>query len=100
MTDNVTYKPGWRVEMNRPLNDEDRHLLVLHVTALFPNSCGSEPSTVQVAQSTFIPLSEWERLGDMDQLEWVRFAVWQLEAHESDEWFKFRGTVVRDPHER
>jgi hypothetical protein len=94
----VTYKPGWRIEMNRPLTAEDRHMLMLVVSASFPNSCGSSPATVQVGQSLFLPLEAWERMEDRTQLEWIRHAVRSLEEHESDEWFKFRGTVVHDPH--
>jgi hypothetical protein len=99
VADRVKYKPGWKIEMQRPLSvtTNDLQLMVL---ASFPNSCGSTPPTVQVAQSVFLPLEAWERMEDEVQLEWIRHAVWSLERHEADEWFKYMGTVVNDPHHR
>lgn len=98
VTHRVTYKPGWTVELQRPLPEYERHNLHLMVTASWPNSCGDTPPTIKTACARTVPLQLWESMDDTAQLRWIYMAVEDLERHEQDEWFKVDGVCVHNPH--
>jgi hypothetical protein len=91
----ITYKPNWTLEV---WGDH------LHVAADVGDAAVpavpvvpdvSDPrKIVKIAIGRTIP----EDLKEADFVDFIRHAITDLELHERDEWFKFDGVPVKEPH--
>jgi 5-methylcytosine-specific restriction endonuclease McrA len=93
----ITYKPGWRLSVTRRqdyLFGGSPGVNLLRITAEVPDA--RHPGrTTTVTADNFIPeyVDSEEHL-----LRWVRHALTQVELHERDEFFRYQGDLVNDPH--
>lgn len=96
----VTYKPGWEITADwdgYPYGRIDPFTILLKVACPQPDTVTGEMTTIhhQMAASVFTI----EHMKDGDILSYlVARSIHQMEMHEMDEWFKFDGIHVKDPH--
>ena len=83
----IKYKPGWSFHH---VNDEWGH--TMRIMALVPHSVTLEPTLFQFVR--IIP-----PLPDETAFKgWMRVILKEAELHELDEFFRFDGELVNDPH--
>lgn len=100
----ITYKPGWRFNVAsryfdyQPTRPWDIDRVIITITAPMPNLNG-DGTTVDVISQKQIECLQLERMKDEDILDyWITHCILDLEKHEMDEWLKFDGFHVREPH--
>lgn len=86
------YKPGYRIDAK---HDHDGWVM-LRIIAYVPDSRG-RTGDIKVAQ--VMPVMS-EVIVDLEALKWMVHGLCQsLESHEIDEWLRFSGELVKDPHQ-
>lgn len=91
-----TYRPGWEFELIPMANMQDT--LALHITARVP---AVDPPHQVIPIEFTLAITNIESLlkHPKDYLfHALKSAIYRLESHEFDEWFKYRGKHVTDPH--
>lgn len=88
--DGFGFKPNFLFEY---VYEIDFDVEKLHITMRVPNS--RDPEKMTSVGSTHI-LGRWQ--GEVYARDWIRWAIRQLENHEIDEWLRFNGELVFDPH--
>lgn len=53
---------------------------------------------IEVVHPTVVPSEAY--ISRTHMLAFIRFCLQQLALHEVDEWFRYRGVLVHDPHSR
>lgn len=85
-----SYKPGWKFRLDDSLIRDE---MVLWIEMEVLDSRGS---------GHFIPVISRQPIycqRTVDQFtRWLCASIRQLEEHETDEWFRFRGQLLHDPH--
>lgn len=105
LLDKVTYKPGWTLNAGAipageddPLDTGDYGDIVLNVTMVADDAIWDRKK-VTVYFQKIIDMGALRRMDDRKVLDYFIFgAIKELEEHECNEWFKFDGICVRDPH--
>jgi hypothetical protein len=87
-----TYKPNVELDYENRL-DFDTHYL--HISMLVPD-VNRPDRTIRISRTDKLP--QFEYIGEEGALQWVRYAVQNVEMHEVDEWIHLRGRKVFDPH--
>jgi hypothetical protein len=97
----ITYKPGWQLSVTTETRQNYLYngspvtgMKHLTITAEVPDAC-IPGKTTTVTADNFIPeyIDSEENL-----LRWVKYALTQVELHERDEFFRYQGGLVSDPH--
>lgn len=85
----VEYRPGWAftVKGGHPEGTQ------LNIRAEVEDAY-NRGMMVTLSIDTFIPPCPRPR----DFLRWLAWRLERIEIHESQEWFRWRGQIVRDPH--
>lgn len=96
----MTYKPGykfscWVEDTNRPTMEQ---VIVLNLVVPVPDSTRADQKPVSIVFTNRESVHNVIHSGPMYLLSRVQhfFLLW--ERHEMDEWFRFDGVMVRDPH--
>jgi hypothetical protein len=97
----VTYKPGWKFECwptyasNGRLSDRE-----ISIITSFTAVNAENPSSTEIFHSqNLFPAEILENMTDADLvLHVIRECIFRVEMHEVDEWLKFNGKCVREPH--
>lgn len=88
----VTYKPGWEFTV-------DSKGETIYVLASWPATDVESGEETKLHNSFGINAMQMEQMKDDDV---VKHCITQLirssELHEMDEWFRYKGEHVRDPH--
>lgn len=103
----VTYKPGWIITayphqyFNKPKDDfyrfHDTSEIIIRVVCLQPDTISGRET--EIAHHRTIHSFDLEHMKDHQIVEYlIAGAIREMELHEMDEWFKFDGEHVRDPH--
>lgn len=105
--ENFSYKPNWHFDYQLKL-DFDEHKVM--ITMRVPDSRAPTPDPVHFpmgARQTIplIPISKEVNLpeewyGEDHAKEYIRFHIRDMEDHEMDEWFRYKGELPFDPHKR
>lgn len=82
----IQYKPGWKISLTPGQ---------INITFMALDSVDQECETEVTINSSFDPL--WFRTEEK-LLAFVREAITQAELHERDEWFRYNGELLDDPH--
>lgn len=85
----IKYKPGW--EFTHQFK-EWGHVMDIHATV--PHAVTLEPMTFLFSRVIPIGVESDEALF----LKWAKAILVEAEVHELDEFFRFRGELVNDPH--
>lgn len=93
INEHVTYKPGYIIRANVPLDDLRTHLVLQLV---FDGPDSREPENTKVVSFTQFYPAPFPSLEALTQL--IRCFIHEWELHESDEWLRIDGEMVRDPH--
>lgn len=89
----VTYKPGWTLDLG-----QENWGVVLTMRMTVPDSTTYAHEPVEVVSRSPVDLWWLSRL-DRDQfLNWLFHEIMRMERHEAQEWFRFAGELVDDPH--
>ena len=90
----VTLQPGqWLSAEVEGFGSESILILNLHAEVQDSRRLGR---TLTAITSTWVPMSALE--DDNVMLAFIRKCLQQWALHEVDEWFRFRGELVNDPH--
>lgn len=90
--DHITYKPGWRFAATMPEPD------ILHLTLAYasvdarPELAGTTASLMNTVRR---PLSYMT--GEL-LLQEIEDLIMQTEQHEAQEWLRYRGRLLNNPH--
>ena len=88
----VTYKPGWRIGYTQ---SSDVHLLV----TLFAPPWADTVNKGNMIELQFSDTFNVAKMGHRGKLlKAVRRLCHYAECHEADEWLRYDGTMVHDPH--
>ena len=87
----VTYKPNWKFEIEEGW--EGQEVLAIKVKLEDSRNPGS-PALV----TNRIDLRMFESHGDSNKQSILRSWINKMEQHEIDEWLRFGGVLVFDPH--
>jgi hypothetical protein len=91
----VRYKPGWQFDL---VSDHTLGDWALMVSAPVPNAYADDPATTWT-RITSVHRIPKEIITTEDQfVDWLRHVVIGVEVHEVDEFLRFKGVQVRDPH--
>jgi hypothetical protein len=95
----LTYKESWQFVIHSCYNGYGAPTsgLVFGIVHYEPNVM--EPSKrVPVTISEGVGRSKIDTMTDLEIVEWVRDMIVKAEMHEVNEWFRFDGRCVHDPH--
>lgn len=103
----VTYKPGWLItafdhrQMHPNKNEShsfyDMNRIYLRVLCMQPDTITGR--NMEIVNHTSLSVFDLSNLKDEQVVEYfITRAIREMELHEMDEWFKYDGTHVRDPH--
>ena len=93
----IDYKPGWSFEYKPGVSVGSQEAWpMLHITARVPNARG--PGEIEFVVKRLIPDFVMADSAAM-LLEWVKTQIQGAEFHEVDEFFKYKGRLVDDPHQ-
>jgi hypothetical protein len=104
----VTYKPGWIItayphQMFDEPRSEDRYRfhnetrIVIRVVCLQPDTISGQPR--EFIHHRSLCAYDIAHLDDSKIIEYfIGRAIVEMEMHEVDEWFKYDGSHVKDPH--
>lgn len=104
--DNFSYKPNCEFDYTHDI-DFDRNRLV--ITMRVPDSRKPLPDTeilVNGRRKTIplVPITQTVRLGRWVSEDYaknlMRFYIREMEDHEIDEWIRYKGELVFDPHNK
>lgn len=92
--ENFAYKPNWRFDL-----EDWGHELRLRIQMRVPNSRVSDESGVHppTLVSKAVLLDSW--MGEEYAKNYTRAVIQNMENHEIDEWFRYKGELPFDPHE-
>ena len=100
--DSLTYKPGWRFWVKRrptaiPAWPDD---VILHMEFDAPDANDPEYQTI-IGRDLLLPqglayIIDGAQAGIK---RWVEHSIKSMEMHEVDEWLRFDGVRLKDPHE-
>lgn len=96
----ISYKKGWAIQAREDYLNRMPHYeanVILAVSCMQPDTITGHETPICVQRS--IHLHDLERMKDEDILTYyISGTIRELELHEMDEWLKFDGAHVRDPH--
>lgn len=90
----VEYKPGYEFVTEHMFTGQFR----LEVRGRVECAELRDGTVVQIFFPQHIDARLWAAFGDLAKLRWVRKAILEFEQHELDEWIRWRGERVFDPH--
>jgi len=92
----ITYKPGWKFELEEERTTHHLYnLMYFRLTTKQPSADGSVDHAFLCSTHGISP----EAFMDRDHfLMIVEHAIRDAEMHEVDEWLKYDGKHIRDPH--
>lgn len=99
-----TYKPGWTFRLlPRETVGWEHPSVELEISFRAPDSRaqpGTVPRISEVTQVTMLAEAEVERFREFPELfrAKIRHLIITLEMHEMDEWLRYDGELVSDPH--
>ena len=94
----ITYKKGWKIEL-LPIHDD--HAFILAIKATHPDSQQwdrPEPDRILISSQQAIDLHRLHSMSAEDFCMIIRSIVLRMEAHEADEWLRFDGKQLNNPH--
>ena len=101
-----TYKPGWSFEVERKYREgnpwtplDERWDTFIVIRAEVPDIYNPE-KTIQITGRYHFPLEHlfYAKAPEQVLIERIHWWVWDMEKHESDEWFRVDGVAVFNPH--
>lgn len=97
LVEKITYK-DWKIQLRRELYSDYIVLRISHLAAdAYKKDFHAKKKSIVLSHWTFCP----EQLRAMDDEQFIGM-VWHqiltLEKHESEEWFRFQGKLVHNPH--
>ena len=105
--ENFSYKPNWHFDYKLEV-DFDVHKVI--ITMQVPDSRKSvpEPDHFQMGARQTIPLVPISKVivlpddwyGEDHAKEYIRLQIRDMEDHEIDEWFRYKGELPFDPHKQ
>ena len=99
----ITYKPTWEFSVAAvPHFGSDGSLLPIRMLCLYarltaPDVTNPE-NTVHISSFRQLPYEDIDGWSDELLIQYVRDFVRSAEMHEVDEWFRFRGIPLVNPH--
>jgi hypothetical protein len=94
----VTYKPGVRMTVYHNLNPDTQ---VLEIAAATADSRGwqqlDDPRHITIVHRTIVPTYALQ--DEQHAIAFIRQCLVNMEVHELDEWIRYRGEQLRNPHE-
>lgn len=94
----VTYKPGWVITAfdHRTIQEPKNDFFSFHL-CLQPDIVSGRQT--EIAHHSSLSIFDLANMKDDQVITYfVTNAIRDMEMHEMDEWFKFDGFHVRDPH--
>lgn len=93
----ISYKRGWSFTFKDGKSvGAQQAWPMLHITAVVPNARGE--GEIEFVIKRLIPDFVMNDSAAM-LLEWVKTQIMGAEFHEIDEFFKYKGALVDDPHQ-
>ena len=87
----TTYKPGWRLRMDRAGG-----VLIIRWEAVDVDDGG--PTLLEQRFEIPAPWRSWGTVSPSEVEAWLKECVTRAEHHERDEWLRVDGRHVTDPH--
>lgn len=91
----VTYKPGYHIRVDTSRLDENMVGLIAQGTVIDVHHPETHTTVHRQIMFSEYSMSSWTK--DI-LLESVRWIFRDLELHEVDEWLKYKGDIVTEPH--
>lgn len=92
----ITYKPNVKLNLYRETDRMMGTILVLYITSKLPDAINRGKGEVEIGFRQIRPFDDFNDDGHV--LEWVGHCLMEMEMHERDEWFRFNGKMLRNPH--
>lgn len=106
MIENFTYKPGYELTLVVPevaridgmsLFPDGTQPAILHIRCYVPDSTRPPHDPTLIQFQALIPPYMEDR-EERVKLHYLREILREFEMHELDEWFRYKGELVNDPH--
>lgn len=91
----MTFPPGWKVYVSRRL---DFDFLVIETSV--PNSYPPHEKTLLTFETSIPHDLAYLMISDEDFAHWVLQQCVSRAVHETQEWVRFDGVLLQDPHDR
>lgn len=98
--DSVTYKPNWKISI---IEDIDYGINYVMLQFVFKTKDVSNiTNDIIISRTSSISLLTLNVMNEFSDKEWVNRLLWrvikEMEIHELDEWLKFKGKCIKEPH--
>lgn len=91
----VTYKPNCRIRIDAMGDERYSTTVAITIESNVLDSVHRKHEVTIIFRDHMD--IHWFENGD-DVIRWIRDCVHRWERHEADEWFRFDGNLVHDPH--
>lgn len=91
----ITYKPAWVVKVYDVQPDTAYQITLNYQTT---DSGGEADGPITISSTTLIPYESLTHLQSAAIVTEVRRLILRAELHEVDEWLRYRGEQVKNPH--
>lgn len=88
----------WDVKPYRQNDEEMYYDLVRRIPSRFNNIAGYSPSREVIEVVGQYPIPMFAPGEEIAFVGWMRFTLHEMENHETDEWIRYKGELLNDPH--
>jgi len=92
--EDIAYKPGWRISLDRRADFPQTDLIL----SFYTKDVTRDNETTLLSNRSNIDDRFLDHMDEKDFINWLFVEIIKFERHESTEWFKYKGVHVEEPH--